>query len=108
MTEQEESTEILGIKRKLSYVLIGLSLLNFITYYVNTGLEGNYTDFVDSIAHWTVPLGSLLWGLILGTPLSLIPFRNYTYKNKYLLTVCSISILFNLLFFGIGISLLFE
>lgn len=107
LTGQEENPRILRVKKKLAFVLVGLSLSNFIIYSLSSGLEGNYTDFVDSITQWTIPLGSLMWGFILGTLLNFIPYRRYTYKNKYLVTVFSISILFNLLFLIVGISQLF-
>jgi hypothetical protein len=94
-------------KKKLIILLFIITLINALTFQFGPGLGGNYLKKIDSQL-WTVPLGCIIWGFVLAVPLTLIPYKDLSYKQKYLSVGLITSIIFNGVMFFIGLSLFFE
>ena len=94
-------------KRKLFIGLLIITIINALLFQFGPGLGGNYINKLDPIL-WTVPLGYILFGFVAAVPLSLIPFKNLSYRKKYLTVGFITSIILNGLIFFVGLSLILE
>gem|GEM_PF-4638197 len=93
--------------KKLIIGLLIIILINTLTFQFGPGLGGNYLKKLDREL-WTVPLGCIIWGFVLAVPLTLIPYKGLSYRQKYLTVSLITSIVFNGLMFFIALSLYFE
>jgi len=94
-------------QKKLLFILIGLFVINVFLLKLGPGLGGNYMKNMDTML-WVAPFGCVIWGFLLGTILTLIPFKGLTYVRKYLITSLFISIILNLFILLMAFGLILE
>ena len=95
MTEQQSVINTRKLKTKLLWVLIAVVVINILLLQLGTGLGGNYLKNYNSML-CLAPIGYVLYGVFFALFITFIPYKELSYKRKYMIASLFTSILINL------------